>query len=375
MKFIVSSTFLLKNLQAISGVLVANNSLPILDDFLFNLNDDDLKITTSDIESTMTVQIKVTMADEPGIVAIPAKILLETLKTLPDVPVTFDVNQKTFAIKMMAGDGEYNLNGHNGEDFPETPVIDDGNEFTINSIVLSEAISKTVFAASNDEMRPVMTGVFLEMTPENTSFVATDAHKLVRYTRKDITVETEDSFIIPTKPLNQIKNLLGVEDQPVKIIYNRKNTFFSFGRINLISKLIEGKYPNYVAVIPTDNPNKLQIERTPLLNAIKRVSIYASQSTHQLRFSITGRQLIISGEDADFNNKAREILTCNYDGEDMDIGFNSKFLSEMLNNLDSGEVMFEMSQPNRASLIKPIYDEDRPNEDILMLIMPLMLND
>lgn len=375
MKFIVSSTFLLKNLQAISGVLVSNNSLPILDDFLFNLNDDDLKITTSDIESTMTVQIKVTMADEPGIVAIPAKILLETLKTLPDVPVTFDVNQKTFAIKMMAGDGEYNLNGHNGEDFPETPVIDDGNEFTINSIVLSEAISKTVFAASNDEMRPVMTGVFLEMTPENTSFVATDAHKLVRYTRKDITVETEDSFIIPTKPLNQIKNLLGVEDQPVKIVYNRKNTFFSFGRINLISKLIEGKYPNYVAVIPTDNPNKLQIERTPLLNAIKRVSIYANQSTHQLRFSITGRQLVISGEDIDYNNKAREILTCNYDGEDMDIGFNSKFLSEMLSNLDSGEVMFEMSQPNRAGLIKPIYDEDRPNEDILMLIMPLMLND
>ncbi|MBE0639771.1 MAG: DNA polymerase III subunit beta [Bacteroidales bacterium] len=375
MKFIVSSTFLLKNLQAISGVLGSNNSLPILDDFLFNLDGDDLKITASDIETTMTVQLKVTMSDEPGIVAIPAKILLETLKTLPDVPVTFTVDPSTFAIEMLAGEGKYKMNGHNGEDFPETPGVEEGSEFKINSIVLSEAISKTVFAASSDEMRPVMTGVFLDMKPESTSFVATDAHKLVRYTRFDIGVELEDSIIIPTKPLNQIKNLLGAEDQEVNVVYNKKNAFFAFGRIQLICKLIEGKYPNYTAVIPSDNPNKLQIERAPLLSAIRRVSIFANQSTHQLRFSITGRSLVLSAEDVDYSNEAREILNCNYDGEDMDIGFNSKFLHEMLSNLDSPEVIFEMSQPNRAGLVKPVNEEERPNEDILMLIMPLMLND
>ena len=375
MKFIVSSTFLLKNLQAISGVLGSNNSLPILDDFLFNLSGDDLKITTSDIETTMTVSLKVTMADEPGIVAIPAKILLETLKTLPDVPVTFTIDSNTFAIEMLAGEGKYKMNGHNGEDFPETPGVDEGTEFTINSIALSEAISKTVFAASTDEMRPVMTGVFLEMKPESTSFVATDAHKLVRYTRFDIGIEIEDSIIIPTKPLNQIKNLLGAEDQEVKVIYNRKNAFFAFGRIQLLCKLIEGKYPNYSAVIPTDNPNKLQIERVPLLSAIRRVSIYANQSTHQLRFSLSNRSLVLSAEDMDYANEARETLNCNYDGEDMDIGFNSKFLHEMLNNLGSTEVLFEMSQPNRAGLVKPVNDEEKSNEDILMLIMPLMLND
>jgi len=375
MKFIVSSTFLLKNLQAISGVLGSNNSLPILDDFLFNLSGEELKITTSDIETTMTVTLKVTMADEPGIVAIPAKILLETLKTLPDVPVTFTIDPNTFAIEMLAGEGKYKMNGHNGEDFPETPGVEEGTEFTINSIVLSEAISKTVFAASTDEMRPVMTGVFLELKPESTSFVATDAHKLVRYTRFDIGIELEDSIIIPTKPLNQIKNLLGAEDQEVKVIYNRKNAFFAFGRIQLLCKLIEGKYPNYSAVIPTDNPNKLQIERIPLLSAIRRVSIFANQSTHQLRFSLTNRSLVLSAEDMDYANEAREVLNCNYDGEDMDIGFNSKFLHEMLNNLGSTEVLFEMSQPNRAGLVKPVSDEEKTSEDILMLIMPLMLND
>ncbi len=375
MKFIVSSTFLLKNLQSVSGVLSSNNSLPILDDFLFVLDGEDLKITASDIETTMTVQLKVTMADEPGVVAIPAKILLETLKTLPDVPVTFTIDPSTFAIEMLAGEGKYKMNGHNGEDFPETPGVDEGSEFKINSIVLAEAISKTVFAASTDEMRPVMTGVFLDMKPESTSFVATDAHKLVRYTRLDIGVELEDSIIIPTKPLNQIKNLLGAEEQEVKVLYNKKNAFFAFGRVQLICKLIEGKYPNYTAVIPTDNPNKLQIERVPLLNAIRRVSIYANQSTHQLRFSITGRSLVLSAEDVDYSNEAREILNCNYDGEDMDIGFNSKFLHEMLNNLDSPEIIFEMSQPNRAGLIKPVNEEERTTEDILMLIMPLMLND
>jgi len=375
MKFIVSSTFLLKNLQAVSGVLISNSSLPILNDFLFDLSGDNLKITTSDIETTMTISLQVSMAAESGIVAVPAKILIETLKTLPDVPVTFTVDPITLGIEIVAGEGKYKMNGHNGEDFPETPVIDEGNEFTINSIALSEAISKTVFAVGIDEMRPVMTGVLMEINPEFVSFVATDAHKLVRYQRFNIGVDLEDSIILPTKPLNQIKNLLGVEDQDVKIIYDQKNIAFEFGRVRLISKLIEGKYPNYAAVIPSDNPNKMQIERMPLLNAIRRVSIFGNQSTHQLRLSISNRTLQLSAEDIDYANEALEDLNCNYNGEDMDIGFNSKFLLEMLANLDTEEVLFEFSQPNRAGLIKQIVDEEVVDKDILMLIMPLMLND
>jgi DNA polymerase-3 subunit beta len=262
MKFIVSSTFLLKNLQAVSGVLISNSSLPILNDFLFDLSGDNLKITTSDIETTMTISLQVSMAAESGIVAVPAKILIETLKTLPDVPVTFTVDPITLGIEIVAGEGKYKMNGHNGEDFPETPVIDEGNEFTINSIALSEAISKTVFAVGIDEMRPVMTGVLMEINPEFVSFVATDAHKLVRYQRFNIGVDLEDSIILPTKPLNQIKNLLGVEDQDVKIIYDQKNIAFEFGRVRLISKLIEGKYPNYAAVIDDRDTYPVRISIT-----------------------------------------------------------------------------------------------------------------
>jgi len=373
MKFIVSSNALLKSLQAISGVLSSNNTLPILDDFLFDVGENTLKITASDLETTMSVKMELNMSEEPGTVAIPAKILLDTLKTLPDLPVTFSINLENFAIEMMAGEGKYKLSGHNGQEFPETPVVEEGNSLVINSITLAEAISKTVFAAGNDELRPVMSGVYLELSEDKVSFVATDAHKLVRYTRLDIKSEIETAIIMPTKPLNQLRHILTLNDTDVKIDYNDKNAFFTFENVHLICKLIEGKYPNYTAVIPTENPNKLQIERAPLLNSIRRVSIFANQSTHQVRFKISGKELILSAEDIDYSNEARERLNCNFEGEDMEIGFNSKFLQEMLNNTDTDEVIIEMSQPNRAGLLIPI-DEENKDEDILMLVMPVMLN-
>lgn len=373
MNFIVSSNLLLKNLQSISGVLNSNNTLPILDDFLFQVEDDTLKITASDLETTMSVKLTLTMSKDAGTIAIPARILLETLKTLPDVPVTFNINDDNYGIELLAGEGKYKMSGHNGEEFPESPIIDGGNSFTVNSYILAEAISKTIFAAGSDELRPVMTGVYLEMSDDKTSFVATDAHKLVRYTRTDIKSEGLSSIILPTKPLHQIKNILGSQEVDVKIEYNNKNAFFAFGNVTLICKLIEGKYPNYTAVIPMDNPNKLQIERAPLLNAIKRVSIYANQSTHQIRFKISGRELILSAEDIDYSNEARERLNCNFEGEDLEIGFNSKFMQEMLANIGAKEIIIEMSQPNRAGLILPV-DNENENEDILMLVMPVMLN-
>jgi DNA polymerase III subunit beta len=374
MKFIVSSALLLKNLQAISGVVSANNTLPILDDFHFEIKENFLVITASDLETTMSVMVQLTMADADGEVAVPARILLDTLKTMADVPVTFTVNEENFAIEMVAGDGKFKLPGHDGAEFPETPVVEDGNSFFMQSDILSKAISRTVFAAGNDEMRPVMAGVLMEMTDEDVSFVATDAHKLVRYTRKDIQLEQHDMIILPTKPLNQIKNILSAESTEVKIEYNEKNAFFGFGNIRLVCKLIEGKYPNYRAVIPVENPNKLQVERSLLLNSIKRVSLFANQSTHQIRFKLAGQSLELSAEDIDYSNEAVEKINCNYTGEDLEIGFNSRFMQEMLNNVTTKEVLIEMSQPNRAGLIHPITDDEEKKEDILMLVMPVMLN-
>jgi DNA polymerase III subunit beta len=374
MKFIVSSALLLKNLQAIGGVVSSNNTLPILDDFLFEIKEGNLSVTASDLETTMTVMLKLTLSEEEGKVAIPARILIDTLKTFADVPVTFTINEDTFAVEMTAGEGKYKLNGHDGNEYPETPTIDAGSSFEMGSEYLAEAITRTVFAAGNDELRPVMSGVLMEMTEQNISFVATDAHKLVRYTRNDIKPQNETSIILPTKPLNQIKNILLNVDGNVKVEYNDKNAFFGFGNIHLVCKLIVGKYPNYSAVIPAENPNKLQIERSLLLNTIRRVSLFANQSTHQIRFKISGQSLELSAEDIDYSNEAVETINCNYDGEDLEIGFNSKFMQEMLSNISTREVLIEMSQPNRAGLIHPIETEENTTEDILMLVMPVMLN-
>ena len=373
MKFILSSHVLLKSLQAVSGVLSTNNTLPILDDFLFEVGEDTLKITASDLETTMSIKTELDMSEEPGRVAIPARILLEVLKTLPDLPVTFNINPENFAVELHAGEGKYKLSGHNGEEFPQTPVVEEGSSLTINSIVLADAITKTVFATGNDELRPVMSGVLLELSEDKVSFVATDAHKLVKYSRYDTKSDRESNIILPTKPLNQLKNTLTQYDTDVKIEYTEKNAFFSFENIHLICKLIEGKYPNYTAVIPTENPNKLHIERLPLLNAIRRVSIFGNQSTHQIRFSLSGQELVLSAEDLDYSNEAHERLNCNFEGEDLEIGFNSKFLQEMLNNTSSEEIVIEMSQSNRAGLIIPVEKEDEDG-DILMLIMPVILN-
>jgi len=373
MKFIVSSSLLLRNLQVISGVLNASNTLPILDDFLFKLKDEDLTITASDLETTMTVSIPTTKAEESGIVAIPAKILIDTLKTFSDIPVTFTIDNENFGVEISAGEGKYKLTGHNSEEFPKIPVIEETTSINISSTLLSRAINKTVFAAGNDELRPVMSGIYCQLSPEDIVFVATDAHKLVRYRRTDANSDNVASFIIPKKPLNQLKAALIGNDFPVKIDYNPTNAFFTFENINLVCRLIDGKYPNYEAVIPSENPNVLTIDRISFLNSIRRVAIFANQSTHQVRLKISGKELVLSSEDIDFSNEARERLSCSYQGEDMEIGFNSKFLQEMINNMDAEVVRLEMSAPNRAGILLPV-DDDNKDEDLLMLVMPVMLN-
>jgi DNA polymerase III subunit beta len=373
MKFIVSSTLLLKNLQAILGVINTSNTLPILDNFLFELKDEGLTITSSDLETTMSVTLAPEKSVETGSIAIPAKILVETLKTFADIPVSFSINEETLIVELSAGEGKYKLSGQKAEEYPRIPALEDTTSLEINAEIISSAITKTLFATGNDELRLVLSGVFCELSPDDITFVATDAHKLVRYKRTDAKSKDSASFILPKKPLNLLKNILSNQDVPVTIEYNRTNAFFSFQNIHLICRLIDGKYPNYDAVIPTDNPNKLTIDRNALLNTIRRVSIFANQSTHQVRFKLTGKELLLSAEDIDFSKESKERLTCSYEGDDLEIGFNSKFLIEMLNNIDNDEVRLEMSAPNRAGILLPVNNENK-DEDILMLVMPVMLN-
>jgi len=372
MKFIISSSLLLKNLQAIIGVININNTLPILDDFLFELKEEGLKVTSSDLETTMSVMIKPDRAEEPGSVAIPAKILFETLKTFPDIPLSFSISETNQLVEISAGEGKYKLSGHKSDEYPRTPLLEETTSIELQSEMLAEAINKTLFATGNDELRMVLSGVFCELSPDDITFVATDAHKLVRYKRTDAKSTDSANFILPKKPLNLLKNILVTEEVPVKLEYNKANAFFSFSNVELICRLIDGKYPNYEAVIPTNNPNKLTIDRLSLLTSIRRVSIFANQSTHQIRFKISGKELMLSAEDIDFSNEAKERLTCAYEGDDMEIGFNSKFMVEMLNNTETTEVMIEMSASNRAGIILPVGTENK-DEEILMLVMPVML--
>ncbi len=373
MKFIISSSLLLKQLQAISGVLTTNNTLPILDNFLFELKDKELNVTASDLETTMTARVNLDMAEEAGSVAIPAKILLDTLKTFSDVPVSFTVDTSNYGIQMTIGEGKYRLAGQNGEEYPRAVPLEEPSKITIGSEVLSKAISKTIFAASNDDLRPVMSGVYCEMNSDNVTFVATDAHKLVRYRRDDIKADEEAAFILPKKPLTQLKNILAHDEESVNVEYSSSNARFSFKNIIMTCRLIEGKYPNYMAVIPELNPNKMTIDRVQFLNSIRRISLFSNQSTYQVKFKIAGSELILSAEDIDYSNEAQERLTCHYEGDDLEIGFNSKFVLEMLNNIETNQVRFEMSEPNKAGLILPV-DNEVKGEDILMLVMPVMLN-
>ena len=372
MKFIVSSTQLLKQLQVLGGVINNNNTLPILDNFLFELTDKQLKISASDLETTMSTTIDVE-ANEVGTVAVNARLLLDTLKTFPEQPLTFVV-EDNHTIEISSDSGKYALAYANGEEFPKAVELESPSSTTISSDILATAISKTIFASGNDDLRPVMSGVFFQFSPENLTFVATDAHKLVKYSRSDVTASEVAEFIMPKKPLTLLKNILSGSDNEVKIEYNESNAKFTFDNSILVCRLIDGKYPNYEAVIPKENPNKLTLDRGSFLNSVRRVSIFSSKTTHQIRLKMAGTELNISAEDVDFSNKADERLQCSYEGDDMQIGFNSRFLSEMLSNLNSNDVLLEMSLPNRAGILTPI-DGIEEGENITMLVMPVMLND
>lgn len=371
MKFIVSSTYLLKQLQVLGGVINNSNTLPILDNFLFELDNNTLTVSASDLETTMSSTLDVE-SDSTGSVAIPARLLLDTLKTFPEQPLTFVIEDNN-TVEISSNHGKYALAYADGNEFPKAVALEDPSKTVVTGDVLATAISKTIFAAGNDDLRPVMSGVFFQFSQEGLTFVATDAHKLVKYTREDVVANQVAEFIMPKKPLNLLKGILAASEDEVSIEYNQSNAKFTFENSVLICRLIDGKYPNYEAVIPKENPNKLVIDRTQFLNSVKRVSIFSNKTTHQIRLKIAGAELNISAEDIDYSNKAEERLTCDYQGDDMQIGFNSRFLTEMLNNLGSDEVQLEMSMPNRAGILTPI-DGLEEGEQVTMLVMPVMLN-
>ena len=371
MNFIVSSTQLQRQLQTLSGVLNTSNTLPILDHVLFELAPKQLKITATDLETTISATIKVESTSE-GKLAVPARLLLDTVKTFPEQPLTFSQADNN-TLEISSEQGKYALAYANADEYPQAADVVDASSLTIQGDTLATAINNTIFASGNDDLRPVMSGVFFQLSSSGMTFVATDAHKLVKYERTDVVAPETAEFIMPKKPLNLLKSVLVGSEEDVTVNYNSSNVQFSFDDTVAICRLIDGKYPNYEAVIPKENPNVMSINRVQLLNTVKRVSIFSNKTTHQIRLRIAGAELHISAEDIDYSNKAEERLTCSFQGDDMQIGFNARFLTEMLSNLSSDEIQLALSLPNRAGIITPVDGLDE-GEQVTMLVMPVMLN-
>ncbi|WP_276479529.1 DNA polymerase III subunit beta [Paraflavitalea pollutisoli] len=370
MKFIVSSSALLKQLQQISGVINANTVLPILEDFLFEIDKNKLTVVATDLETVMKVQMDVE-AKDTGRVCIPAKILMDSLKNIPDQPLTFNID-KNYSVEITSDNGKYKVMGENPDNFPKEPVADDTSTFTVSSNALVTAINKTLFAVSSDDLRPAMTGVFFEMDKKGLQFVATDAHRLVRYKRKDVSCPKNDSLIVPKKPLNLLKGALPSNDDELTVSYNSNHLFVKHGTTQMSCRLIDARFPDYKVVIPSDNPYKLTITKSDFQSALRRVSVFSNKSTNQVVLNISGSELQLAAQDVDFSFEGTERMKCQYDGEDLAIAFNAKFLIEMLNAAESDEVVVELSTPTKAGIIKPTEQDE--NEEMLMLVMPLMLN-
>jgi DNA polymerase III subunit beta len=374
MKFVASSSELLGHLAAINRVINTKNTLPILDNFLFQLEGNELTMTASDLETTLSSRLSLENASEEGTIAIPARILTEILKEFPEQPLTFEIDMETLKIVIQSENGQFSIVGQNGNDFPQLPVLKEEAKASLrlDAEVLLSGISKTIFATAEDELRPVMNGIYIELTPDDITFVASDAHKLVKYQRTDVSGDVASSFIIPKKPASLLKNILPKSESDVMLEFDDKNAIISFKTFVMICRLVEGKYPSYNSVIPTENPNKVTIDRLDLYNSLRRVSVFSNQASNLIKLKMTGNQVMVSAQDIDFSISAYERLNCQYDGDEMEIGFKSTFLIEILSNLASADVVLEMSDPSRAGIMLPAQKEN-DHEDVLMLLMPMMV--
>ncbi|MBQ0137559.1 MAG: DNA polymerase III subunit beta [Bacteroidales bacterium] len=374
MKFNVSSTKLFAQLQALSRVIASKNSLAILEDVLFDLNGNVLTMTASDGETTIRTSIDVENAEGQGKVAFGGKLLLDTLKEFPEQPLAFQIDDQNFGLNITSSNGTYSFVGQNGNEYPEMAVEDEQqNTFTMAADMLLNAINKTIFCTADDELRPVMNGIYFDLQEDHITMVATDAHRLVRYTNEQVKAAQPISFILPKKPALLLKNVLGKDAEDVTITFGVRNAKFEFGRTLIVCRQIEGRFPNYNAVIPQNNQNKVVVDRQTLLNACKRVAVFANTGTSLLKLALTENQIKISAQDIDFSTSAEETIACSYNAAPMAIGFKAPFLIEILGQVESDEVMLELSDPARAGLILPV--ENEANEDVLMLLMPMLLND
>ena len=373
MKFIVSSTGLFSRLQAISRVINSKNSLPILDCFLLELTDGTLSITASDSETTLSTFIETNENDTDGRFAVNSKTILDALKEIPEQPLTFEVSE-SMEIVVKYQNGKYSLMGQNADEYPQSANLgSNAVHVGLGVEVLMNGINRSLFATADDELRPVMNGIYFDITTEDITFVASDGHKLVRNKSYKARGNEKAAFILPKKPATLLKNLLPKETGDVQIDFDDRNAMFTLENYSMTCRLIEGRYPNYNSVIPQNNPHRATIDRAAFVSGLKRVSVFSSAASSLIKLRLDMNTIQISGQDIDFSTSAEETLMCQYEGNQMSIGFKSTFLIDILNNISSQEVVMELADPSRAGVIVPV--EQNEDEDLLMLLMPMMLND
>ncbi len=374
MRFTLSSTALNSRLQTLAKVINSKNSLAILESFLFQVHDGKITITASDSENRMTAELPLDESDTDGEFAIPNRTILDAVKELPEQPLTFEVNPETYEVAIEYQNGRYNFTAQNAEEYPQkAPIADDAKTITISAKVLCDNIARTIFATDNNEIRPVMNGIYFDLLPDCLAFVASDGHKLVRCRYTAIKSEEHASFILPKKPAMLLRTVLDKSEDDVTIKFSSNSAEFYFPNGTLSSTLIEGVFPNYNAAIPTDNTNELVIDRKALLGAIRRVLPFASMSSQLIRFRLENGSLELTSEDLDFATSAKEDIVCSYSGTPLQIGFRGDFFSEILNSITTDDIKMLLGDPSRAGIILPT--EQPENEDILMLIMPLLLSE
>lgn len=374
MRFVVTSTELCNRLQSIGRVINSKSALPILDCFLFNLEDGILSITASDNETTLDTSLPVVEYDTNGHFAIGSKNILDAIKELPEQPIVFNVNENNMAITIEYMNGKFSMVGQQADEYPTTALLGETPvNFSMSATTLFDGINRTLFATADDELRPVMNGIYFDINPDSLTMVASDGHKLVRDKFFSINGEEKAAFILPKKPANILKGLLSKEADDIAISFDSRNAVFTLPNHRLVCRLIEGRYPNYNSVIPQSNPYKVTINRQALLSALRRVSVCSSASSSLVKLRLQNNELHISAQDLDFASSAEEHIICQYDGEPMSIGFKSTFLMDIISNISGEEICIEVSDPSRAGVITPTLQEE--NTDLLMLLMPMMLND
>ncbi|MDR2913510.1 MAG: DNA polymerase III subunit beta [Tannerella sp.] len=374
MKFNVSSSALLSALQSISKVIASKNTLPILDSFLFNLEGEKLTITASDVETRLVTSVDVVSPEGSGLFAIDAKRLLDPLKELPEQPLAIEINDDNMTVNVDYENGKFNLPGQKGDAYPQQkPLNQTAVSLTLESQILLSGINRALFATADDELRPVMNGIYFDIQPENLTFVASDGHKLVRLRNLSIQSKERASFILPKKPANLLKNLLSKNTDNVIVTFDENNAYVKTSVFEMVCRLIEGRFPNYDAVIPSDNPNMATIDRISFLAALKRVSVFSNQASGLVKVQLSENEMVVSAQDIDFSTSAEEKIVCQYSAIPLSIGFKASYLIDILANISSENVVLQLADPSRAGVLVPTENEE--NEDLLMLLMPMMLND